>query len=206
MGRGPGRGQGQGLKKKTPRPGPLTGAGRGIEAGARRFLGPGGPVTNTTLGSCRRLRTADRRQPNTRVLTVGVSTTTGSQSAAPVMRTPAAPRRIIQGSASTPTTFKSFSVPPYSSPLATRSVTTSGVRSPSGPGDPRMSQHEHIWAGNNSPRNIATGGEPAVITRVKTLLLQYTLLVDPLPAPATLMFEVHSSWLKALNNIRSRKY
>ena len=48
MGRGPGRGQGQGLKKETPRPGPLTGAGRGIEAGARRFRGPGGPVTNTT--------------------------------------------------------------------------------------------------------------------------------------------------------------
>ena len=47
MGRGPGRGQGQGLKKKTPRPGPLTGAGQGIEAGARRFRGPGGPVTNT---------------------------------------------------------------------------------------------------------------------------------------------------------------
>jgi len=27
--------------------GALTGAGRGIEAGARRFRGPGGPVTNT---------------------------------------------------------------------------------------------------------------------------------------------------------------
>jgi len=36
------------LKKTTPRPGPLTGAGRRIEAGARRFRGPGGPVTNTT--------------------------------------------------------------------------------------------------------------------------------------------------------------
>ena len=48
MGRGPGRGQGQGLKKQTPRPGPLTGVGRGIEAGARRFRGPGGPVTNTS--------------------------------------------------------------------------------------------------------------------------------------------------------------
>jgi len=46
-GRGPGRGQEQGLKKKTPRPRPLTGAGRGIEAGARRFQGPGGPVTNS---------------------------------------------------------------------------------------------------------------------------------------------------------------
>jgi len=35
------------VKKKTPRPRPLTGAGRGIEAGAHRFRGPGGPVTNT---------------------------------------------------------------------------------------------------------------------------------------------------------------
>jgi len=37
-------------KKRAPRPGPLTGAGRGIEAEARRFRDPGGPVTNTTAG------------------------------------------------------------------------------------------------------------------------------------------------------------
>ena len=28
---------------------PLTGAGQGIDAGARRFRGPGGPVTNTSI-------------------------------------------------------------------------------------------------------------------------------------------------------------
>jgi len=43
-----GAGAGAGVKKKMPRPGPLTGAGRGIEAGARRFRGAGGPVTNTS--------------------------------------------------------------------------------------------------------------------------------------------------------------
>jgi len=41
-------GAGAGVGKKTPHPGRLTGAGRGIDAGARRFRGPGGPVTNTT--------------------------------------------------------------------------------------------------------------------------------------------------------------
>jgi len=43
-------GAGAGVKKKTPRPGLLTGAGRGIDAGARRFRGPGGPITNTIRG------------------------------------------------------------------------------------------------------------------------------------------------------------
>jgi len=42
------------LKKETPRPVPCTRAERGIKAGARRFSGPGGPVTNTTDGKmCR---------------------------------------------------------------------------------------------------------------------------------------------------------
>jgi len=36
-------GRGQGLKKKTPHPGPLTGAGRGIAAGAARFGAPEAP-------------------------------------------------------------------------------------------------------------------------------------------------------------------
>jgi len=38
---------GAGVEKKTPHPGRLTGAGRGIGAGACRFLGPRGPLTNT---------------------------------------------------------------------------------------------------------------------------------------------------------------
>ena len=56
------------MKKKTPCPGPLTGAGRGIEARARRFRGPGGRVTNTrwdwlivsALGTCGILTSVSR--------------------------------------------------------------------------------------------------------------------------------------------------
>ena len=40
-------GAGAMVEKKTPRPGQVTGAERGIEVGARRFRGPGGPITNT---------------------------------------------------------------------------------------------------------------------------------------------------------------
>ena len=39
-------GAGAGVEKKNPRPGPLTGAGRGMDAGACRLRGHGGPVTN----------------------------------------------------------------------------------------------------------------------------------------------------------------
>ena len=35
----------------------------------------------------------------------------------------------------------------------------------------------------------------------KTLILQYTLFVNPILARATLMSEVHRSWLKALDDI-----
>ena len=45
---GPEWGQGQGMLENTPRPGPLSGAGRGMWPGARVFGGPGGPVTNST--------------------------------------------------------------------------------------------------------------------------------------------------------------
>jgi hypothetical protein len=149
---------------------------------------------NTESRRRRRSRTADRRQANTRVSTVRVSTTSGSQGAAAVTRTPAARRRIIPGSAYTPPTFTSSSIPPHSSPLATYSATTSGVRSSSPPG-------ENIWPHTNSRRNIATGAEAAVIERAKTLILRYTLFVNPLPAPAILMSEVHRTWLKALDDI-----
>jgi len=159
------------------------------------------PDDDTAPGTRRRSRTAERRQANNRVSTVRVSTTSGSQGAAPVRRTLAAPRRIIQGSAYTPPTFTSSSVPPYSSPLATHSATTSAARSSSPPGDLSTPRHEHIWPGTNSRRNTATGAEAAVIARAKILILRYTLFVNPLPAPASLMSEVHRCWLKALDDI-----
>jgi len=39
------------------------------------------------------------------------------------------------------------------------------------------------------------------MVRAKTLIVWYTLFVNPLPAPAVLMSEVHRVWLKALEDI-----
>ena len=139
---------------------------------------------------------------NTRVSTGRVSTTSGSQRAAQVGRTQAARPRIIQGGAYTLPAFTSSSVPPYSWPLATPSPTTSGVRSSSPPSHRNNQQHEdHIWPDTNSRPNTATEAEAAVIGRAKPLILWYILFVNPLPAPAILMSEVHRVWLKALEYI-----
>ena len=55
--------------------------------------------------------------------------------------------------------------------------------------------------GTKSQGNIAIGAEADVITRAKTLIHRYILFVNPIPAPATLMSEVHRSWLNALDDI-----
>ena len=82
------------------------------------------------------------------------------------------------------------------------SPTTCGVRSSSPPSFPNNQQHEHdMWPDTNSRRNTATGPKAAVILRAKTLILLYTLFVNPLAAPAVLMSEVHRIWLKALVDI-----
>jgi len=161
------------------------------------------PDDDTGSGSRHRSRTADRRQANTLVSAVRVSTTSGSPGAGPhVGRTQAARPRILQCCAYTPPAFTSSSVPPYSSPLATHSPTTSGVRSSSPPSHPNNQKHQHtIRPDSNSRRNTATGAEAAVIVRAKTLMLWDTLFVNPLPAPAILMSEVHRVWLKALEAI-----
>jgi len=160
------------------------------------------PDDDTGSGSRHRSRTADRRQANTRVSTVRVSTTFRSQGAAKVGCTQAARRRIIQDGAYTPPAFTSSSIPPYSSPLATHSPTTSGVRSSSPLSHPNNQQQEHhIRPDTNSQRNTATGAEAAVIVCAKSLILLYTLFVNPLPAPTVLMSEVHRIWLKALEDI-----
>ena len=160
------------------------------------------PDDDTESGSCHRSRTADTRQANTPVSTVRVSTPSGSQGAAQGVRTQAARPGIIQGGAYTPPAFTSSSVPPYSSPLATHSPTTCEVRSSSPPSHPNNHQHEHhIWPDTNSRRNTATGAVAAVIVRAKTLLPWYTLFVNPLPAPAVLMSDVHRVWPKALEDI-----
>ena len=160
------------------------------------------PDDDTGSGSPHRSRTADRRQANTDYSTVRVSTTSGSQGVAQVGRTEAARPRLLQGGGYTPPPFTSSCVPPYSSPLASHSPTTFGVRSSRRPSHPNNQQHQHhIWPDTNSQRNRATGAEAAVIVRAKTLIPWYTLFVNPVPAPAVLMSEVHRVWLKALENI-----
>jgi len=130
------------------------------------------PDDDTGSGSRHRSHAAERRQANTRVSTVRVSTTSRSHGAAQVGRTQAARPRIIEGGAYTPSAFTSSSVLQYSSPLATHSPTTSGVRSSSPHSHANNQQHEHhMWPDTNSRRNTATGAEAAVIVRAKTLIL-----------------------------------
>ena len=154
----------------------------------------------TGAGLRHRSRTADVRT-NTRVSTVRVSTTSGSQEAALVRRTPAARGRVVPGRAYALPVPLSSSVARYSAPLATHSATTSGDRSSSPAGESSTPHHEDIWLNTPSRRNTATGVEAAVVTRAKALILWYTLFVNPLPGPVTLTSQVHRAWLEALDHI-----
>jgi len=146
----------------------------------------------TGAGQRHRSRTADKQTNNT-VLTVRVSTTSGSQKAALIRRTPAARGGITPGRAYTPPVLPSSSVARYSSPLATHSATTSGFRSSSPAGESSTPHSEDIWPGTHSRRNTARGVEAAVVMWAKALILWYTLFVDPHPGPITLTSEVHGA-------------
>jgi len=100
----------------------------------------------TGAGLRHQSRTADK-QTNNRVSTVRVSTTSGSQEAALVRRTPAARGPITPGRADTPPVLPSSRVARYSSPLATHSATTLGVRSSSPAGESSTPHSEDIWLG-----------------------------------------------------------
>jgi len=113
------------------------------------------------------------RQGNNDLRTVRLSTTPGSQDATLFRRTPAARVRIIPGRAYTPPAFPSSSTARYSSPL--------GIPS--------------------TRRNTVTGVEGEIVVVAKYLMLQYTLFVDPLPDPVTLMSAVHGAWSRAQDEI-----
>ena len=98
----------------------------------------------TGAGLCHRSLMADGRT-NTRVSTVRVSTTSGSQEAALVRRTQAARGRVVPGKAYAPPVPLSSSVARYSAPLATHSATTSRDRSSSPTGKSSTPHYEHIW-------------------------------------------------------------
>jgi len=154
----------------------------------------------TGAGLRHQSRTAEK-QTNNHVSTVRVSTTSGSQEPALVRRTPAALGCITPTRVYTPPVLPSSSVARYSSPLATHSVTTSGVRSLNPARELGTPHSEDTWPGTQSRRNTWRGVEAAVVTQAKALILWYTLFVDPLSAPITLTSEVHSAWLKALDYI-----
>ena len=130
-----------------------------------------------------------------------VSSTYGSQEAALLRRRPAARGLITPSRGYTPPVLPSSRVAPYSSPLASHSTTTLGVRGSSLASELSMLHFEAIWPGTQSRRNRTRGVEAAVVTRAKALILLYTLFVDPLPGPITLTSEVHGTWLKAVDYI-----
>ena len=145
-------------------------------------------------------QTADK-QTNNQISTIQISTTSGSQEAALVRWTPAARGGITPCRTYTLPLLLSSSVARYSSPLATHSITTSGVRSSIPPGESSTPHSEDIWPGTQSQRNTASGVQAAGVRWAKALILWYTLFVDPLVAPMTLTSEGHRAWLKALDYI-----
>jgi len=91
---------------------------------------PGGEdddIPDATGAGLRHLSRTANKQTKNWVSTVRISTTSGSQEAALVRRTPAARGSITPGRAYTPPVLPSSSIARYSSPLATTSATTSGV-------------------------------------------------------------------------------
>jgi len=148
-------------------------------------------------------RIADK-QAHYRVYTVPVWTTFRSQEGGLVRRTQVARGRMTGGWAYTPPVLLSSSVARFSSPLASDSATTSGVRSSSPTGESSTPHSEDIWPDTQSWPNTARGVESAEVTQAKALILWYTLFVTPLRSPITLMSEVHSAWLKALDIVADR--
>jgi len=92
---------------------------------------------------------AGEKRTNNRVVSVQISTSSGSQEAAIVTRTPAARARIIRSSAYTATTISTSGVLHYSS-MPTHRATMSAVRRSSPRGEQGMLGHEYIWPETNS--------------------------------------------------------
>ena len=138
---------------------------------------------------------------NNRPRTVRISTTSGSQEAAIVPRTPVARVTITPGRPLSPGTFPSSSVARYSSPLGVPSTTTSGIRSSSPPGEPSTRGTVSLRHVINSWLNTVRGVEWEILGIAQHLMLQYTLYVNPLPNPVALTSEVHSVWSRAQNEI-----
>ena len=151
----------------------------------------------------RRESQAAERQGSNRLLTVRISTTSGSQEAALVRRTPVGRVRITPGRAFTPPPmFPSSSVGLYSSSLALPSDTASGIRSSSPPlGDPSTPLPGRVPRGINSRRNTVTGIEGEIVGVGMYLMILYALFKEPLADPAGLTAVVHRVWSHAQDEI-----
>jgi len=138
---------------------------------------------------------------NNRPRTARISTNSGSQEAAIVRRTPAAPVTITPGRPLSLATFPSSSLARYSSPLGVPSTTTSGIRSSSPPGELSTRGTASVRHVINSRGNTVTGVEGEIPGIAKNLMLQYTIYVNPLRNPLALASEVHSVGSRAQDEI-----
>ena len=131
---------------------------------------------------------------NTRPRTVQISTNSGSYKAVLVPRTLAARVTITRNRAFSPVTFLSSSIARYSFSVDVHSTMT-GIRSSS---LPVLVCFQQV---SNSRRNTVTGVEGQILGVAKTLMLQYSLLVHPLPNVVALTYGVHSIWSCAQDEI-----
>jgi len=153
----------------------------------------------TTSGRRHRWQASHRQGKGQRPM-VRISTTSRSQEVPLVGRTPANRGRIIRGRAYSPLTFLLSSMG-YSSPLATHSGTTSGVRSSSPVGEPGIPQPGRPRLATDSRRNTVTGAEGTILEQAMALMLWYTLFDNPLPNPVALTSQIYTVWGKALETI-----
>ena len=158
-----------------------------------------GSADETTSKRRHVLRLAETYR-NNRPRTMRISTNSGSQEAAIVRRTPTARVTITLGRALSPVILLSSSAAWYSCPLGVPSI-TSHIRSSSPPGDPPTRGPVCVQQVSNSRRNMVTGMEGEILGVAKTLMLQYTLLIHPLPNLIALTSEVHSIWSRAQDEI-----
>jgi len=89
----------------------------------------------------------------------------------------------------------------YSSPLATHSGTTSGVRSSSPVGEQGIPRPGWPRPATDSRRNTVTGAAGTIFEQAIALMLRYTPFDNPLPNPVALTSQIYTVWGKALETI-----
>jgi len=153
----------------------------------------------TTSGRCHRSQ-ASCCQGNGQLPIVRISTTSGSREVPLVRPTPGNGGRLIRGRAYCPPTFLSSRVG-YSSPLATHTGNTSGVRSSSPVGELGIPPPGWPRLATDSRRNTVTGARGTILEQVIALMLLYTLFDNPLPNPVALTSKIYTVWGMAQETI-----